>query len=77
MDNDKNCKFARCGKCAILISNSNCGETCSFRKTHRQAAQSQKATYTRLRSLPYAKQRYIAIKYYDSNMPWQKGGAKQ
>lgn len=61
-------------QCRILAVKKCTGSSCSFFKTAEQYKESFKKANVRLASLDKEKQKYIAEKYYNGKMPWQKGG---
>ena len=61
----------RCKKLTVKIC---IGEDCAFYKTADEAKTSKEKANKRLRSLPKIDQQYIADKYHNGKMIWNKGG---
>lgn len=64
----------RKNKCKRLVVDICLGDKCTFKQTSEQQEQSQRSVFKRLSSLDGQLQLYIADKYYNGSMPWQKGG---
>lgn len=66
----------RKNKCKRLVVDICLGDKCPFKQTSQQQEQSQRSVFKRLSSLDGQLQLYIADKYYNGSMPWQKGGRR-
>lgn len=64
----------RRNKCNNLIVKTCLGDKCTFMRTAKQQEESRKYVFKRLSMLDKELQIYIADKYYDGSMPWEKGG---
>ena len=64
----------RKNKCKRLVVDICLGHTCPFKQTSKQQEEAQRSVFKRLSSLDEQLQLYIADKYYNGSMPWQRGG---
>ena len=64
----------RKNKCKKLVVDICLGDKCPFKQTSQQQEEVQRSVFKRLGSLDGQLQLYIADKYYNGSMPWQKGG---
>lgn len=64
----------RKNKCKKLVVDICLGDKCPFKQTSQQQEEAQRSVFKRLGSLDGQLQLYIADKYYNGSMPWQKGG---
>ena len=66
----------RKNKCKRLVVDICLGDKCPFKQTSKQQEEAQRIVFKRLDSLDLQLQLYIADKYYNGSMPWQKGGRR-
>lgn len=66
----------RKNKCKRLVVDICLGDACHFKQTSKQQEEAQRSVFKRLSSLDGQLQLYIADKYYNGSMPWQKGGRR-
>ena len=66
----------RKNKCKRLVVDICLGDKCSFKQTSKQQEEAQRSVFKRLGNLDIIQQVYIADKYYNGSMPWQKGGRR-
>ncbi len=62
--------------CKILVDGFCINNQCGFFKTRDQQTLSLAQVYERFRNRSPQEQRYIADKYYNGKMPWQRGGVR-
>ncbi len=63
--------------CKCLNVDTCVGEKCRFHHTLPVVKAKQKIVFKRLVSLSKEQQYDIAVRYYNGNMPWMKGGVKR